>query len=86
MLATFFAGRPSLALRVQRNAALAAWLARESVRLLVGASLGRDKIAQLRKVIGADPAVERQAPDDDAAVAPWRIADRCGEVPAVAQS
>jgi cation diffusion facilitator family transporter len=38
--------------------ASAALLARKSVSLLVGASLDRDQIAVLRKIITADPAVE----------------------------
>jgi cation diffusion facilitator family transporter len=39
--------------------ASAALLARKSVSLLVGASLDQDQLAQLRKIITADPAVER---------------------------
>lgn len=39
--------------------ASAGLLARKSVSLLVGASLDRDQIAQLRKILVADPAVER---------------------------
>jgi len=38
--------------------ASAALLARKSVSLLVGASLDREQLAQLRKIITADPAVE----------------------------
>ncbi len=38
--------------------ASAALLARKSVSLLVGASLDRDQLAQLRKILSADPAVE----------------------------
>ncbi|MEP7298028.1 MAG: hypothetical protein ABI702_17725 [Burkholderiales bacterium] len=38
--------------------ASAALLARTSVSLLVGASLDRDQLAALRKIINADPAVE----------------------------
>jgi len=38
--------------------ASAALLARKSVSLLVGASLDRDQLAQLRRIITADPAVE----------------------------
>ncbi len=39
--------------------ASAGLLARKSVSLLVGASLDRDQLAQLRRIIIADPAVER---------------------------
>lgn len=39
--------------------ASAALLARKSVTLLVGVSLDRDQLAQLRNVLTADPAVER---------------------------
>ncbi|WP_295446976.1 cation diffusion facilitator family transporter [uncultured Thiodictyon sp.] len=39
--------------------ASAALLARKSVSLLVGVSLDRDQLAQLRKILTADPAVER---------------------------
>lgn len=39
--------------------ASAALLARQSVSLLVGASLDRDQLAALRKIMAADPAVER---------------------------
>jgi len=39
--------------------ASAGLLARKSVSLLVGASLDRDQLAQLRKIITTDPAVER---------------------------
>jgi cation diffusion facilitator family transporter len=38
--------------------ASAGLLARKSVSLLVGASLDRDQLAQLRKILSADPAVE----------------------------
>jgi divalent metal cation (Fe/Co/Zn/Cd) transporter len=38
--------------------ASAALLARKSVSLLVGASLDRDQLAQLRRIIVAEPAVE----------------------------
>ena len=38
--------------------AAAALLARNSVNLLVGASLDRDQLAQLRKILAVDPAVE----------------------------
>ena len=38
--------------------ASAALLARKGVSLLVGASLDREQLAQLRKIITADPAVE----------------------------
>jgi len=39
--------------------ASAGLLARKSVSLLVGASLDRDQLAQLRQILTADPAVER---------------------------
>ena len=39
--------------------ASAGLLARKSVSLLVGVSLDRDQLAQLRKILTADPAVER---------------------------